>query len=164
MVYSTLDEIVHQSMSSLQLISEETASHKPDPTKWSPKEILGHLVDSAANNHRRFKQSLYQEHLVFDGYNQDDEVKIHDYQHRSLAEVISLWYGMNRNVIQVLKAIPTDRLTQQYAQHNYHRIGFNRIPAEEPSTIEYLALDYIGHLEHHLAQIIPAYEKQLGDY
>lgn len=153
---STLQSIVQTSKPVLLEISLAEIYNKPKPDKWSKKEILGHLIDSAINNHRRFKQFLNQEHLVFDGYNQDNEVMMNDYQNRDFSEIVSLWAGMNQQIIQIMKAIPAEKLTQEYTQHNYHIIGFNRIPAEQASTIEYLIKDYISHLEHHLSQIIPS--------
>lgn len=154
-LHSTLNAIIQRSTPALQKISLAEVYNKPNPDKWSKKEILGHLIDSAINNHRRFKQFLHQEHLVFDGYNQDNEVFINEYQNRNYADIIKLWSGMNEQIMQIIKAIPEDKLTRKYEQHNYHIIGFNRIPAEQPSTIEYLIQDYIAHLEHHLQQIIP---------
>ena len=161
---SLLTEILQSSIPKLADISEQLASEKPDADKWSKKEILGHLIDSAINNHRRFKTFLHQEHLVFDGYNQDNEVVMNDYQHRPFTDINNLWSGMNQQIIQVIKTIPHERLTKKYPQHNYHKIGFKRIPEKEQSTIQYLILDYIGHLEHHLSQIIPNYERQLTEY
>ena len=161
---SVLKEIIQSSFPKLSDITEQVASQKPNPDKWSKKEILGHLIDSAINNHRRFKSFLRQAHLVFDGYDQDDEVKMNDYQNRPFSDVIALWSGMNQQVIQVIKSFPDERLTKKYEQHNYHKIGFKRIPEEDQSTIHYLILDYIGHLEHHLSQIIPNYERQLTEY
>lgn len=159
-----LGSIIQSVVPTLNKISSSEFSLKKNPDKWSKIEILGHLIDSATNNHRRFKNFLHQEHLVFGGYNQDDEVVINDYQNRDPSDIIQLWSGMNRQVIQIIKAIPSDRLSQIYEQHNYHRIGFKTIPESDPSTIQYLILDYIGHLEHHLSQIIEGYERKLGAY
>lgn len=159
-----LAEIVQSATATLNASDTSDYAIKDSPDKWSKKEILGHLIDSAINNHRRFKQFLHQEHLVFDGYSQDDEVKINDYQNRPLVDIINLWTGMNNQVVQIIKAIPSARLAQSYSQHNFHRIGFKRIPEAEASTIQYLILDYIGHLEHHLSQILEGYERKLRDY
>lgn len=152
---STLQSILDSSIPALLKISPQVLSQKPSPDKWSKKEILGHLIDSAINNHRRFKQCLHQDHLVFDGYDQDNEVLINDYQNRPSSDIIKLWEGMNQQLIQIIKAIPEQKMTHKSAQHNYHRICFNRIPENQESTIKYLISDYIDHLEHHLAQIIP---------
>lgn len=163
-IQDTLTSIIERTASQLTGVSDAELSHKDRPDKWSKKEILGHLIDSAINNHRRFKQFLHQEHLVFDGYNQDNEVVMNDYQNRPLQEIIALWSGMNQQIIQILKAIPDERFTKRYTQHNYHRIGFKRVPETEASSIQYLIQDYLGHMEHHLAQMLPDYERELAEY
>jgi hypothetical protein len=45
----------------LLVIDEQTFSHKPAPGKWSKKEIPGHLVDSANNNHQRFLRAQFED-------------------------------------------------------------------------------------------------------
>ncbi len=163
-ITETLKAIIDTAAPQLSAITDTDAAVRDTPDKWSKKQILGHLIDSAVNNHRRFNQFLNQEHLVFDGYDQNNEVKINDYQNRHLADIIALWRGMNQQIIQIIKSIPDQRFTQAYAQHNYHRLGMKAITESDPTTIQYLALNYIDHLEHHLAQLLPTYEKNLGDF
>ena len=44
--------------------------------KWSPREIVGHLIDSAANNHQRFVRAQFTDDLVFSGYQQAEWVGV----------------------------------------------------------------------------------------
>src|SRR5215813_14552557 len=86
-----VDRIIDQHLSTLQFIPEDKFYFKPSPTKWSKKEILGHLVDSAQSNIRRFIVAQYEEQprIV---YNQDQWVAVANYQQYSLPDLISLWY------------------------------------------------------------------------
>ena len=140
-----------------QLLSlEDLASieWKASPSKWSKKEILGHLIDSAFNNHRRFKVSLSQEHLVFDGYDQDKEVELHRYQERVFKDIVNTWRDVNIQLSYLVASLSEAHLTKQTIQHNYYRIGFEQVPEGKPATLKHLIEDYIVHMEHHLAQII----------
>lgn len=152
---STITQIA--SDASKQLLSiDDLASieHKASANKWSKKEILGHLIDSAFNNHRRFKVSLVQEHLVFDGYDQDKEVQLHRYQERTFKEIIHTWRDVNIQLSYLVASMSETHLTKETTQHNYYRIGFKQIPEGQPATLSYLIEDYIVHMEHHLRQII----------
>jgi hypothetical protein len=136
------------------LDDKEDLERKDSPTKWSKKEILGHLIDSAYNNHRRFKVSTDQEHLVFDGYDQDNEVRIHQYQQRDYQELVEGWKAVNTQLTYLIASLPDDLLIKESLQHNFYRIGFNQIAKGEKATLEHLIKDYIDHLEHHLGQIM----------
>ena len=74
-----------------------TVSIKVQGGSWTKKEILGHLIDSAAINHQRFVRAQFTDDLVFDGYVQDDWVKVQDYQNRDWRELVELWHGYNRH-------------------------------------------------------------------
>ena len=138
----------------LSLKDSESIERKASPSKWSKKEILGHLIDSAFNNHRRFKVSLSQEHLVFDGYDQDKEVTLHCYQDRAFEDIVRTWRDVNIQLCYLVASLSETHLTKETTQHNYYRIGFEQVPEGQPATLEHLIEDYIGHMEHHLAQII----------
>jgi hypothetical protein len=81
-------------------ISEPDFSHKPLPTKWSKKEVVGHLIDSAQNNLRRFIVAQYepQPKIVYD---QDFWVNANGYQQMKKEEVISLWKLVNERICSV---------------------------------------------------------------
>ena len=51
----------------LSEIPETQSRQKSSPDDWSPAEVLGHLIDSAANNHQRFVRAQFTDDLVFSG-------------------------------------------------------------------------------------------------
>ena len=121
--------------------------------KWSPNEILGHLVDSAINNHRRFVLMQIQHNLVFDGYDQDAWVKKQNYQFRDWNILLNLWLVLNKNIIVVLKNVNPDLWNKRFKRHNLHQIAWMTVPKANPISIEYFVKDYFGHLTHHINQI-----------
>jgi hypothetical protein len=126
----------------LGLLSEEVFSEKANPDKWSKKEILGHLVDSAQNNVRRFVVAQY-ETIPSIRYDQEQWVKLAGYQQHPTMDLIFLWTLFNRHICQVLMATsPAGALRKCDTG------------APEAHTIEWLAADYIRHLLHHLHQIV----------
>ncbi len=152
---SSIFQIVDSQYTQLNAIDDLAyLESKDSPDKWSRKEILGHLIDSAYNNHRRFKVSVNQEHLVFDGYDQDSEVIRHNYQQRDYTELIDGWKAANIQLAHLVASLSDALLTKETIQHNFYRIGFNQIPKGEPATLQHLIEDYINHMEHHLAQIV----------
>ena len=125
--------------------SEEEWMSKPDPKKWSKKEILGHLVDSAQNNIRRFIVGQYENnpHIV---YYQDHWVTLQNYQHHSTNELIQLWQLLNKHICFILESMPKE---------SYERLCNTGEEKEELHTLEFLAKDYVDHHLHHLKQIFP---------
>jgi hypothetical protein len=123
--------------------SPEILLHKPAPGKWSKQEILGHLIDSAINNLKRFTDTQYfpQPYTVI-RYNQDQLVVINRYQQLPLDHLLQLWTVLNKQVAQVIGSIPTDKLVYTVI-----------IPSGDSKTLEWLAIDYVEHMEHHLKQI-----------
>jgi hypothetical protein len=137
----------------LMSISDEDASRHPSAGKWSPKEVVGHLIDSAANNHGRFVRAAISDEMVFPGYDQAEWVKVQRYNDRPWMELVTLFRLYNTHIASVIEAIPQERLSLQRSVHNLHEIGWNTVPREQPATLEYLIRDYLGHMKHHLAQI-----------
>lgn len=120
---------------------------------WAPIEILGHLIDSAANNHQRFVRAQFTDDLVFPGYEQDQWVSGQKYRDASWTDVIQLWSSYNLHLVHVASVIPTDALTKPRATHSLDQIAFNLVDQNEAATLEYLIRDYVDHLRHHLDQI-----------
>jgi hypothetical protein len=137
----------------LKTISETNSSKKSAPNKWSSKEILGHLIDSSINNIARFINGQFQEDLIFNGYDQNKWVEAQDYQSEKWEFIINLWKINNLQIIHVLEAIPNNILIRTFAKHNYDLIAWKEIPREEQTNLEYLVVDYFGHMKHHLNQI-----------
>jgi hypothetical protein len=147
----TLDRAAQQ----LLLFSDADASVHPAPGKWSKKEIIGHLLDSASNNHGRFVRAQLQDDLVFPGYDQDEWVRVQCYQSRRWADLVRAWHAYNHQIASVMAAADDDALTRQRVRHNLHELAWQMVPASEPATLDYFMRDYVGHLKHHLAQALP---------
>jgi hypothetical protein len=109
---------------------------------WSRKELLGHLIDSASNNHQRFVRAALNGGLVFPGYDTDGNVRMQAASDADWRLLVGLWASYNRYLAHVIARLPEERLEAEC------RIGENA-----PVTLEYLATDYLGHLRHHLGQI-----------
>jgi hypothetical protein len=135
-----LEQLLADYLPQLQKADEGRYAIKPAPGKWSKKEIIGHLVDSAENNLRRFIVARYEENPVI-VYKQDNWVAINNYQERPLNELVQTWYLINKQIVSVLRNTPAEmyqRLCNTEAEH----------------SIEWLANDYIVHLKHHLHQVL----------
>lgn len=137
-----LTAIADKAASSMLMFADAAASVKPTPTKWSKKEILGHLMDSASNNLQRFIRAQMAETLVFPGYEQDEWVRRQDFNAKSWNELIELWKLYNRHVAHIMHNIPETKLSMTCT-----------IGSGNPVTLGYIIEDYVAHLKHHLKQI-----------
>ena len=161
-ILATIVDTVVPQMQSLDLSS---VSIKPDPDRWSKIEILGHLLDSANNNHRRFVLACFTDELIFDGYDQEAWVRVQDYQNAEWSSLVSLWRLYNKHLASLIEGIDADVLQKHRARHCLHRIAWKPVPENEPATLDYFIRDYIGHLEHHVGQILPDYQPvMMGTY
>ena len=135
-----LETIIKNYTPVFQQLSEEEWTYKPQPGKWSKKEILGHLIDSAQNNIRRFIVAQYEER-PFIKYNQDEWVTISNYQQYDTRQLIELWVLINKHICIILK-----NTSQQKQQRE--------VLTQELHSIAWLAADYNKHLLHHLHQVL----------
>ncbi len=125
----------------LTSMSEPDSARPLAPGKWSAKQVIGHLIDSAANNHQRFVRAQ-DGALVMPGYAQDAWVGRQDYQARGWLDLVGLWHAYNRHLAHVIARIPADR------QNVSCTIG-----DDPPETLGFIAQNYVAHLHHHLAQV-----------
>jgi hypothetical protein len=152
--YATeLATIVDVAAESLLTLTDAAASRRPAPGKWSPKEIVGHLIDSASNNHQRFLRARWKDDLVFDGYAQDDWVAAQDYQSAPWEELVGLWHAFNLHLARVMESTPVAVRDRVHETHNLDRVGFRPLAAGAPATLGWFMEDYVEHLKHHLSQI-----------
>ncbi|MFJ7730669.1 DinB family protein [Lysinibacillus sp. NPDC097231] len=125
-------------------ISESKISQRPAPNKWSKKEILGHLCDSAINNLERFIKIQYDHQpFLLTPYDQVLWVQIQGYQELPIGEVLDLWVNLNKKIIRIIENIPYEKLVLQCD------LGNNQI-----KTFKWLIQDYLDHMEHHLKKQI----------
>ena len=139
----------------LEALTEEATGCPRAPGKWSPREVLGHLVDSAANNHIRFVRSQFEEDLIFEGYDQDEWVRVQAYCEAPWIEIVELWRAYNVLLARIIEAIPADVRRRARPRHNFHRIGWKKFSEEEPASLDELIADYVDHLRHHVGQLVP---------
>jgi hypothetical protein len=153
-----LDDFRHtidSAASRLRTLSPAQASARRAPGKWSPKEIIGHLIDSASNNHGRFVRAQLHDDLLFAGYEQEDWVRVQGYQDRPWADLVALWQAFNHHILHVMASTDAPALTRPRARHNLDALAFRPVDAARPATLEYFMRDYVDHLKHHLRQVFP---------
>jgi len=127
----------------LRQIGDADASLRPAPGKWSKKEILGHLVDSAANNHQRFVRLQLTSPVDLPGYDGDEWVRVQRYQDRPWSEIIDLWQLYNVQLAAVIRQVDSNAL---------HNIWHT--PDGQALDLEFIIRDYVVHMRHHLDQIL----------
>lgn len=126
----------------IESVPELELTDRQAPGKWSKKEILGHLIDSAANNHQRFIR-IQSEHEPVIFYNQNDWVSLSQHHASETAQLIATWKHYNLHLAGLAKAIPAENLTR----HGVGRDG-------QKHTLKWYFDDYVSHMEHHLHQIV----------
>jgi hypothetical protein len=123
-------------------ITEAKASEKPYPDKWSIKEILGHIVDSASNNHQRIVRMQEVADIGTFSYEQMHWVSSQHYQSEPWNDLVNVWFYYNKHLAHIIEHIKAGSL------NNTCDIDY-----AEPATLRFVAEDYVRHLQHHLDQI-----------
>ncbi len=123
-------------------VSEEQVGRSRGPEKWSRKQILGHLIDSATNNHQRFIRMQLTPELHFPNYEQREWVRLNDYAGRPWSELVALWAAWNRHLAHVMERIAPESLGHRWDSGSAWQ------------DLEFVATDYVVHLRHHADQIV----------
>jgi hypothetical protein len=134
--------VVESAEAGLREVSEAESVKPVLSGGWSRKQLLGHLIDSASNNHQRFVRAALQPSLEFPGYDQEGNLRIQAVQQADWALLVSLWAAYNRYLAHVIAHLPASKLDTVC-----------RIGAGEPVTLGFIATDYLAHMLHHLKQI-----------
>jgi hypothetical protein len=135
-----LEAVIDQHLPALRAMLKDKMEYKPSPSKWSKKEIVGHMVDSAQNNIRRFIVAQYEENPTI-VYKQDNWVALSNYQHYDLANLVNLWYLLNKHIVIILKNMPPETMQRSCQTESLH-------------NLDCIAKDYVKHLRHHLHQVL----------
>ncbi|MGD0653728.1 MAG: DinB family protein [Thermoguttaceae bacterium] len=137
-----LTQVVQSAAERLRSISAAEAGFKPSESKWSKKEVIGHLIDSAANNHQRFVRAQQASELVSPAYDQEKWVIVQDYNSTSWPDLKELWRLYNLHLAHVIRRIPAEKLGIKCT-----------IGGKEPVTLGNIIDQYLVHLKHHLDKI-----------
>ena len=136
---------VETSYAKLSAISDEEASQPVIEGEWFGKQIIGHLIDSACNNHQRFVRAQRCEELEFPSYQQDEWVDCQKYDLRDWQELLELWRAYNLHLAHIIDVMDEENLqTPCIVSWSSH-----------PILLSGLVEHYWEHMEHHLSQILP---------
>jgi hypothetical protein len=141
---AALRAVVTEAAERLLAMPEAESVARPAPAKWSKKEELGHLIDSAANNHQRFVRAQQAEELALPGYEQEFWVGAQGYADAPWRELVALWRGYNLHLARVIERIPAGCAERRLV-----------IGGGQPATLEFVVEDYLRHLKHHLGRLLP---------
>ncbi len=133
---------VLQAYAELQAISVTEAAAKASAEQWSIKELIGHLLDSASNNHQRIVRLQIFEEIEFPYYQQDEFVSVNHYQAQSWEALLTFWKSYNLHLVHLVENLDAEKLN-----HIWHTPDGKRL------TLEFIVTDYLKHLRHHLAQV-----------
>lgn len=137
-----LRKLIHEVPIRLEKHSIAKIECKPSPSKWSPKEELGHLLDSAANNHQRIVRTQLQDNPAIPGYDGNRWVELHCYQQRNWREMVDVWRALNQQLLAAAEAVPNHAWTRTCT-----------IADSQPLTLKFVFEDYVDHMLHHLSHI-----------
>lgn len=149
-VINRINYLINSIPEKVTAIPESEMTHKPKADKWSKKEILGHLCDSAFNNHSRFTRAQFEpQPFVITRYEQNEWVKLNGYQKMKTEDVTALWITLNSHIVNVIAIIPEAKLA---ILCDLGDAAFQEGDIEK--TLLWLIEDYLIHLEYHLKQIV----------
>jgi len=144
-VIDCLQQHINLALSEFLKYPEGELRRKPAPNKWSKKELLGHLIDSAANNHHRFVKIQFLPSPFFvEGYAQNDWVRIQNYNEKDTQQLVNLWKVYNEHILFIMQNTPDKNLNIKINAED---------PFENADTLYLLMKDYVDHMDHHLKQI-----------
>lgn len=150
-IAADLRAAVDEGVALMAAASESVTAQPPAGGGWCAREVIGHLIDSACNNHRRFIINQTAASLVIDPYDQDEWTSRQHYADQPAAQLAALWAAYNQHLANVIEAIPDDVAMRLRGEARFD-FPFTASRGTE-ATLANLADDYVGHLRHHLDQI-----------
>lgn len=148
-VANELKRIIADMVPRLREIDDPEFAIRPRPKKWSRKEVLGHLIDSAGNNQQKFVRMMENESLEFVGYHQDEWVDLQRWSDADWGNMVSFWESYNLHIAWLMETVDPKYLGNQIT-----------IEGHGPFKLEFIMSDYVEHLKHHLNQIFPELDFQ----
>ncbi len=139
--FSTLDHLIEYTQSEWHKFDSGELSRKPSPNKWSKKEILGHLIDSAINNIARLIKGQI-ETLEIQEYRQNEWVESQNYQNYDEDDLIHAWSSLNHHLLNAVRNIKGNTWEKECLLSDGRHV-----------TLRWLFYDYLAHMKHHLRQI-----------
>lgn len=127
--------------------SEAESEQRPSPERWTRKEVLGHLIDSASNNHQRFVRGQLSPGQNFPRYEQVQWVRVQAYQTARWCNLIDLWRAYNTHLLHVAECMTEEG-----------RRATCRVGSGDEVSLAGLFVDYVDHLEHHLRKMLGRWE------
>lgn len=134
---------ISESYDQLVKISDAESAKPLSAGKWSRKEVLGHLIDSASNNHHRFIRAQLTENASFPSYESERWVALQDYKNEVWEDLTLLWKSYNRHLLYIVSHIPEDKVS-----------AWCTVGDDQPVTLSFMVEDYVKHMKHHLNQIL----------
>ena len=128
----------------LEKIPDEVYKNKRNWQNRTILQVMGHMIDSASNNHQRIVRLQYNKKLVFPDYTQENDlwIAIQDYQHANWHDTIQLWKFYNFHIIHVIQSIDLNKLENYWNDFEGTKV-----------TLEQMIEGYLWHLELHLKEI-----------
>jgi DinB superfamily len=140
---NSLQQAIDRELPNLRGMSDGHAGAARPGRSWTRKQELGHLIDSATNNHARFVCGTLQDEFRGPGYNQDGWVALHAYNDLPWPTLVDFWYRHNALLAHLVHHIPEDQLATACYIAKYPKM-----------TLGFVIEDYILHMQHHLDQIL----------
>lgn len=144
-------ESARQSVALFQSLLDKTpesAWHvRVGPDAWTLAEIVGHLIDSASNNHQRFARLRFGDLEGFPGYDAEPWVQAQGYDSCDARQLCALWSAYNGLLLHLAETMPGN-----VAGNVWRTNG-------EALSLEFLVNDYYAHLRLHTRQ----YEERLSE-
>ncbi len=135
-----LQDTIAEALSLFEDADEAQTTRRPGDGGWSARQMLGHLIDSACNNHRRFVLGQAGPVERWDGYVQDDWVRVQRYENVAWRDLVTLWAAYNRHLAHVMSSVSDEAAARSALSPS----------GDRPITLAFLMDDYLRHLRHHL--------------
>jgi hypothetical protein len=158
-IASRLRTIVTDESAKLLAVPADRTTIAPQAGKWSAKQIIGHLIDSASNNHQRFVRAQFMDDLVFLGYEQEAWVALQGYADAEWVSLVTLWRELNLHIARIMERTPREVAEKLRKKHNLNQIALEKVSTEDSVTLAFFMNDYVGHLQNHLKQVWSAVER-----